>query len=61
MVHLYTLFQLVAVMVMGFLYVGFFFIISVFEISGNSWNLINSKVTIDNYEKQNCVNNTVAV
>ena len=46
---------------MGFLYAGFFFIISVFKISGNSWNLINRKLITDNFEKQNCVNKTAWV
>ena len=46
---------------MGFLYVDIAFIIYVFKISGNSWNLTNNKLIIDNFEKQNCVNKTVPV
>jgi len=47
--------------VMGFLYADISFIISVFKISGNSCNLTSSKLMIDNFEKQNCVNKTVPV
>jgi hypothetical protein len=57
------LFQQLAVLTSygdGFsLYWHFYFIISVFKISGNSWNLTNCKLNVDNFEKQNCVNKTV--
>lgn len=47
--------------VMSFLYADIYFIIYVFKISGNRWNLTNSKLIIDNFEKQNCVNKTLPV
>lgn len=46
-------------MVMGFLYAGIFLIIYIFKVSDNSWNLSNSKLIINNFEKQSCVNKTV--
>jgi len=63
-VDLYTVFQQLAVLTSygdGFSLGWHFFIISVFKICGNSWNLTNSKLITYNFDKQNCVNKTVPV